>query len=225
MKQLWVLALSFGLCGAAHAQFPANNTPWKKLYDICAADQTPQLRLTTCDAALLAMPEGHTDTAWPHWYKADAKLSLKDFDGAIAESDLAAQKLPTERHILNMQCWVRAVANRDLDVARKACDAANAENPDDPGQWDSAGLLALRQHRWKDAQQAFAKGLSIDRGVASSRYGLALANIALSNDAVDSKAIMEGAVKLQPTVAADYKGYGLSPDDVKALAKKYPPKQ
>ncbi len=171
----------------------------------------PDLRIAACTTGhTLAADE--TARAYLLWHRSDARLRLGDHDGAIADADAAAQILPTHPDVLNAQCWSRAVAYRDLDTARLACDISLSVK-ETPGTFDSRGLLGLREGRWREAYEDYHAAFTRDPRMTLSLYGRGLAALALGLTAQGEADIARAA-----SAAAEFRSYGLTPDMMKARA-------
>lgn len=148
--------------------------------------------------------------------RSEARLSAGDFDGAIADADAAEKLLPANIELLNAKCWSRAVANRDLDVARAACDAALAKE-----NWsaahDSRGLVGLRQGRWSEAWEDYDSAVSSDPSLTLSLYGRGLAALALGRTPEGEDDIAKASAS-----AEEFLRLGLTPDSMRAEAPPLP---
>jgi tetratricopeptide (TPR) repeat protein/predicted aspartyl protease len=76
---------------------------------------------------------------------------------------------------LNGRCWVRALANRDLDKALDDCNAALRLRPHNPSFLDSRGLVRVRQGEWDKAIAEYDEVLKVAPKTAWSLYGRGIA--------------------------------------------------
>jgi len=143
--------------------------------------------------------------------RASVNLALRRFDAAIADADLAAELSPETAEYHNQRCWTRAVADRDLDVARAACDRSLALAPDKAHVLDSRALVAFRQSRFSDAWADYDAAYRLDGRRAGYLYGRGLAALKLGRRA-EGQADIAAARGMDATVAEDYAEYGLRPE-------------
>lgn len=148
--------------------------------------------------------------------RSESRLSSGDFDGAIADADAAEKLLPANIELLNAKCWTRAVANRDLDAARSACDAALSKE-DWPAAHDSRGLVGLRQGRWREAWEDYDNAVSSDPSLTLSRYGRGLAALALGLTPEGEDDIAKAS-----EAEEEFMRLGLTPESMRAEAPPLP---
>lgn len=208
------LAVTGAGAGAAAAQQAEPHTPeWIEKMNRCADARTPKPeRIDACTQAH-DMAADKKAQASALWYRSDARLETGDFDGAIADSDEADRILPDNPAILNGRCWTRAVANRELELARGACDLSLDKMPA-AGTYDSRGLLNLREEKWQAAWDDYNEAFALEPTLTMALYGRGLAALALGQTA-DGEADMRRAA----SVAPDYARYGVTPATIKALAE------
>jgi tetratricopeptide (TPR) repeat protein len=182
-------------------------------YNACVDRKLPaERRIPACTLAYTVATED-SGRAGLLYFRSDAKLAEGDFDGAIKDVDDADRLMPGTPDLLNGRCWARAVADRDLDAARAACDASLALQPS-PGTHDSRGLVGLRQGRWQHAWNDYNEALTADAGMTGALYGRGLAALALGLTAEG-----EADIAKARAAAAEFAGFGLTPEAVKAPAK------
>jgi tetratricopeptide (TPR) repeat protein len=110
----------------------------------------------------------------------------------------------------NLQCWVRAVAGRELEQGLEHCDKAVARKPRFATFLDSRGMIYLKLGRFQDAVNDYDKALAQNPDMISSRYGRGIAKLRLG-DAAGGKADMDDATRRDVTAAQAMAGYGLTP--------------
>lgn len=142
--------------------------------------------------------------------RATLHLELKNYDRAIADADRGAQLAPSVAEHHNQRCWARAVANRDLETARTACDLALRLQPNDANVLDSRALVGLRQGRFQEALSDWAAAVALEPTSARFRYGRGLTALRLGR-AEEGRADIAAAVTLDGTVAAAFADIGLQP--------------
>jgi tetratricopeptide (TPR) repeat protein len=171
----------------------------------------PHTRVSACVAGDPLAPTD-ADRGMLLFFRSDARLGAGEYDGAISDADRAAALLGENRDTLNAQCWTRAVANRELDRARLACDASLALGVR-PAVLDSRGLVNLREGKWQAAWEDYDAAFTEDPTLTVSLYGRGLAAIALGRSADG-----EADIKRAATAAAEFSRYGLTPSTMKAHA-------
>jgi tetratricopeptide (TPR) repeat protein len=146
------------------------------------------------------------------FHQSDARLGAGEYDAAISDADQAAALLGENRDVLNAQCWTRAVANRELDKARAACDASLAMEVR-PAVLDSRGLVNLREGKWQLAWDDYDAAFTADPTMTVSLFGRGLAALALGRTRDG-----EADLKRSATAAQEFARYGLTPSAMKAHA-------
>ncbi len=169
-------------------------------------------RVAACKAALPLAPND-IERGMILFYGSDARLGAGDHEGAIAYADEAARLIGNNRDVLNAQCWTRAVANRELEKAREACDASLAF-ASTPAVLDSRGLVNLREGKWQAAWDDYDAAFTADPMLASSLYGRGLAALALGRMEDGENDLRRAA-----TAAPEFARYGLTPKVMKAHAE------
>lgn len=153
------------------------------------APTDPEIRLARAEALL---SRKRTDEALRDLGAVDAALSpqadqrlalaniferLDKFDNAIANYDLWIAAHPDDSRqpsALNGRCWTRALANRDLALALKDCDAA-LRRVKSASYFDSRGLVELRMGQYDRAIADYNAALQLAPKTAWSLYGRGLA--------------------------------------------------
>lgn len=145
-----------------------------------------------------------------YYSRGNAFYGQRDYARAVVDRDEAARLDPQNADYQNRRCWDRAMANRELDVARAACDAALRLRPNDAYTLDSRGLVGLKQQRWQDAWNDYDAAARIDATGANYRYGRGVAALRLGR-AAEGQADIAAATQLDPHIAATYAGFGVMP--------------
>lgn len=215
MKRLILTAIAAVAISAGAAQAQT----YREIYGKCeTANQKPADRVKNCDVALgQAQPDAKADRAMILLNRSTANLDSKAYDASIKDADNAALLLPRHLESQNQRCWARGVANKDIAVGRGACDTALNINRDNSGVWDSSGLIALREGNWDRAWADYNRAVTIEPNQTSSFYGRGLAALALGRTAESDADLKKAAA-----FAAEYKGYGLTPDAVKKRVAETP---
>jgi tetratricopeptide (TPR) repeat protein len=137
-------------------------------------------------------------------------LELGRFEESFVDYDRAALLDPSNAEYQNNRCWVRAVANLDLDVARTACDQSLQLRPNDANTLDSRGLVGLKQQRWQDAWNDYNAAIRFNTEVANYYFGRGIAALRLGRMA-EGQADLVRATQLNASIAQIYANYGITP--------------
>jgi tetratricopeptide (TPR) repeat protein len=198
--------------GAVALSGAAEGQSFRVEFDRCSdLHLDPQTRITACAAGETLAP-GDAERGMLLFFRSDARLGAGEYDAAISDADQAAMLLGETRDTLNAQCWTRAVANRELDRARLACDASLALGVR-PAVLDSRGLVNLREGKWQAAWEDYDAAFTADPAITGSLYGRGLAALALGRTQEG-----EADLKRAASVAAEFARYGLTPSVMKAHA-------
>jgi len=137
------------------------------------------------------------------------EYGLRDPIRAIVDFDQAASLDPNNAVYRNSACWTRAVAERELDVARAHCDAAIAADLN-ADFLDSRGLLNLRESKWQEAWNDFDAAVRANETHAHARYGRGISALRLGRTA-EGQADLSAARALDRDIARTWEEYGLTP--------------
>lgn len=200
-----ISALSMSIVATARdASSPSE--PHRKDAKICRSIVLDPLeRMRACNRAL----DGKAGPEKAALLLARSEIKEQDLDdrfGAITDADAAAAENPMDVAAQNMRCWLRGLADIELQDGRLACEAAIALVPDMAAIYDSTGLISLREMRWQDAWRHYDRAVSLDQAQLSYRYGRGLAALALgrSRDAQQD-------LSASRLAAPDYAVLGLDP--------------
>lgn len=137
-------------------------------------------------------------------------IEIGDYERAKSDHDEVLRLAPRSGGALANACWVRALANVELDLALTYCNQALALAGDkSPGTYDTRGFLYLRRREFALAKadyDAAFKGMRF----ASALYGRGLAALRLGEDA-QGRADMAAAAKRDSTIAETYAKRGETP--------------
>lgn len=111
---------------------------------------------------------------------------------------------------LNMRCWVRAEADRDLEGALDDCNRALQRWPNSSEVLDSRGLLYLRRREFQLSMDDYDSALKANPKIPTSLYGRGVAELRLGKKE-SGQSDLAAAVKLDPGIAARFARMGLSP--------------
>lgn len=109
--------------------------------------------------------------------------------------------------LLNARCWVRGLADVEIDKAAKDCDGAIRRDGEKRDYIGSRGLIRLRQGQYEAAMADFDKALAMRSG-ATDLYLRGLARVKAGR-AEEGRADMEQAAREAPAQVARLVGYGL----------------
>jgi tetratricopeptide (TPR) repeat protein len=130
--------------------------------------------------------------------------------GVEAETDFAkARQMATDAETLNNICYSKAVAAVALERALEECNAALRLLPDAARILDSRGTVLLQMGKLDEAIADFNKALAKAPTLTPTRYARAVA-WARKGDMMKAKADEQAALKLDPSIAERFAGYGLT---------------
>ena len=137
-------------------------------------------------------------------------LRLHRYDDAIAKLK-AVDVLETDpTGAANERCWVRAVANRELDTAMADCNAALSLAPAKPNRLDSRALVHFRLKQFKEALADYDAALKGDPKAPSTLYARGVTKLRLG-DAAGGRADIEAAKKLDRDITVAMAELNVSP--------------
>ena len=118
---------------------------------------------------------------------------------------------PGNPGLLNGRCWVKAIANVELDTALKDCTKAIELSNSPAGILDSRGVVYLRMKRYDDSIADFDAAIAINPGQSQTIYVRGVAKT-LSGNGAAGIADIKDAVLIQPDIAKGYDRMGISPN-------------
>jgi tetratricopeptide (TPR) repeat protein len=167
------------------------------------------LRLTgDYDGALAAL--GHVDDRLTTMLltRGEIYATKGDYAPAVADGDRIVVLYPELYASYTDRCWIRAIANRDLDQAAADCNKALGLAPDDSTTLDGLGLIAFRRGDLKSAISDFSAALDGHPNLSWAFYMRGVAKCGLGV-AGSGEADISRAKARQPYVAADPASYGI----------------
>jgi tetratricopeptide (TPR) repeat protein/transglutaminase-like putative cysteine protease len=127
----------------------------------------------------------------------------------VARGDAQLAKTPDDADSLNDACWRHATFRVALETAVAQCDKAIVKDRS-AMVLDSRGLVWLQRGEWARAADDYGNAVAMRPRQASSIYGRGLARARLGQ-AAESKADIAAALRIDPSIAQVYAGYGLKP--------------
>ncbi len=127
-------------------------------------------------------------------------LRLRRYDDAIHALKAVDVLEEDPGGAANERCWVRAVADRELDVAMADCDAAVKAAPTKANRLDSRALVHLRLKQFKDALADYDAAIAAPPIAPSTFYARGVTKLRLG-DAAGGRADIDAANKLDPAIA------------------------
>jgi tetratricopeptide (TPR) repeat protein len=161
--------------------------------------------IEAADKALKANPNDPVARAT----RGNAYLELGDYEHALVDHDAVLAQVGDDPGALGNACWVRALANTDLDRARVYCDKAVAKRRS-LADYDTRGFLNIRQGEFEAAIADYDQALKARPKTASTLYARGVAKIRLGREA-EGRADMAAASQLQSDIAEVYARRGLRP--------------
>jgi tetratricopeptide (TPR) repeat protein len=152
-------------------------------------------------------------------------------DLAAGDYRVAVKLSPADAGLQDNLCLALAMANRDLDGALGACNAAVKLSPESPEALGVRGYLQLRRAKWAEAEKDYAEALSLLPADPGYTFGRGIALIHLGR-AVEGRDEMSIATLASPTLGDEWRarGFGASgeilparseAEDVKALRARF----
>ena len=125
---------------------------------------------------------GSGDTAW--FVRGEIATAYGDYDRAMKDYAHSIDYAPEKPQAYNADCYVRALAKRDLETKALAeCNKALEIRPGHASTLDSRGFLYLQLGRYADAIADYDAALAKDPKLAPSLYGRGLAKQKLGDTA------------------------------------------
>ena len=112
-------------------------------------------------------------------------------------------------HMLNLRCWVRALANIDLGKAIEDCDRAIKRDGPKAAYLDSRGLARFRSGEFAGALLDYDTALAENPKISWSLYVRGLIKIS-QGKTVEGKADQDAALAINPNIAKEAQQYGVS---------------
>ena len=168
----------------------------QKDYDRALADIEALFRLNPNDAAAYRL-------------RGEIEFQKGDETGALADFDKAVDLEPENSNARNNACFVRALANRDLDHALSDCNEAQRLAPKSAAILDSRAFVYFRLGRFDDAIADDNAALAKAPKLAAAFYVRGLAKHA-KGDAAGAAADIATARALRPTIADTYARHGVN---------------
>ena len=168
-------------------------------------------RAISACSQILASPEIRPERR-PQFLEERAKLyrELNQIDQALADYDMAIDLNHGSARLFNARCWVRAVANRELDLALADCTRSLAMSPGNAPALDLRGFVNFRRADYAAAIADLTAALAADPKLAGSLYIRGLAK-RKSGDTAGGNADIAAAKVIDPKIAERYAGYGVTP--------------
>jgi tetratricopeptide (TPR) repeat protein len=143
------------------------------------------------------------------------------FDLAIHQLDGWIALHPKDENLaqaVGARCWVRALANNDLEAALADCDSAMRRDRNSV-LMTYRGLVFYRMGRLDEALAQYAAAIKAQPRAALALYLRGLAE-EKKGDRTDGEADLAAAHAIAPNLPEDYKRFGLAPEQSPASAAK-----
>jgi tetratricopeptide (TPR) repeat protein len=182
----------------------------KKNYDRAIADYSEAIRLNP--------------KYWDAFYRrGDAWRQKKDYDRAISDYSEVVRLDPKNMLAFNDRCFTRAIRGA-LQEALADCNESLRLHQGSGEAFDSRGLVHLKLKNYAAAIADYEARLKLKRNAlleskpsnAHSLYGRGLAK-RLKGDKAGGDADIAAALKADPKIAEEYKGYGVPGSGIATL--------
>jgi tetratricopeptide (TPR) repeat protein len=139
--------------------------------------------------------------------------ATRHYDEAIARFDRWLTKYPKDDRgasVYGERCYMRALASKDLELARADCDTAIKRGGRNSRVLDARGLVWLQLGNAKEASNDFSAALKLQPRGEVSLYGLGLAEIKLGRKEQGEQRVREAA-EIDATVVQRFERMKLVP--------------
>ena len=141
--------------------------------------------------------------------KAEILFFADKSNEAIESVNAAIEKWPRNASLYNMRCWLRGIANVDLDEGKNDCaHAIQLGDQIAAAALDSRAMIYYKQHNYTDAIADINAALEENPNQSGSLFMKAVVERELGKKAESAKAIA-GARLLDPRVEQEYARYGV----------------
>lgn len=134
-------------------------------------------------------------------------METVDPEQALAFADRAIVLDPDAR-ALGQRCWMRAILQRDLELAIADCDRALALEYEPGNTLNSRGLVYFRLGQSEKSISDYNRSEALLPGMASTHYVRGLAKRQLG-DLAGSEADIAKGIELEPGIVQRFSGYGV----------------
>ena len=161
------------------------------------------------------IPTGYASTGSGDWIpvleaRSEIYAQMGKFDEARADVDEIQHVSIDGAAADNAQCWLRAIAGREMEQALGFCNKALERKPRIADFHDSRALIYLKLGRFQDALDDFNAALDENSNLASSRFGRGVAKSRLGDLEGGKKDIADAEAR-DFAVAKQMGGYGVTP--------------
>jgi len=178
-----VTTAALGFASPAHADtmdrpwFFADSDPFSVAAKACQKEIAAR-GVAACTHAINLASKNSADrktAAYLLLKRSNAHLGARNFSEAIRDADEGARMLPGSHELTNQRCWARAVANRDLTVARKLCERVFYQKSASSALLTSIALIEMRECNWESAGNHYIIAYRLnEKKNAHALYGVIL---------------------------------------------------
>jgi tetratricopeptide (TPR) repeat protein len=161
------------------------------------------------------IPTGYASTNSSEWIAAlearsEIYAQMGKFDEARADGDEIQHISVDSAAADNIQCWLRAIAGRELEQALDFCNKALERKPHIAHFHDSRGLVYFKLGRFQDALGDYNAALDENGNIATSRFGRGAAKLRLGDQEGGKKDIADAEAR-DLAAAKEMAGFGVTP--------------
>ena len=168
----------------------------------------PEQRIEDCTQAIEYGATGGHDIVSAYLDRAAAYVADEDFRRAIQDYDEAVRQSPNLIRALNGACRLRAIANRELEVAAQNCNRALSLNPKNADTLESQAFVLLRQEQLVLALHDYDRALAAHARTASTLYMRGIVKRRLGDHA-GADLDFSDAMELDGGISRTFAAYGL----------------
>ena len=149
------------------------------------------------------------DDSRPYAKRGVVQFTRGKRDLAISDFSKAIERDPNDVESLNNRCFVRAVANVELDKALEDCETAMKLKPQS-GIHDSRGFVHLRLGKFREAIADFDAAVASNPRAADALFKRGVAKLRLG-DATGGNDDLVAAKALNSQIAKEMASFGVQP--------------
>lgn len=146
----------------------------------------------------------------PLQIRSEVYAEMGRYQEAMADVAVIFEIAPDEPSSYNERCWVRAVANQELDVAMADCNKSLELRPNNASVLDSRGLANYKVGRLNEALADYSAAVSDDKNLMDALYMRGVIERKLGDTAKGDADIAEATEKF-PILPGLIAAYGVNP--------------
>lgn len=189
----------------------------KRRFDMALADFAQTLKINANQAYALdgagaaEAGKGDAKAAMSDYGSAEGVyIARRNYKAALADADREVGLSPADPEAWNERCWVRAIADIELNLALADCQKSLQLRPGAADATDSLAFVQFRQGRFADAVRNYDAAYAKDSSQTASLYMRGVAKLR-AGDAAGGQSDITTAKNADATVADQFASYGVKP--------------